>query len=913
MMKRLRYGIALASMLFLFSGLALAQSGTTGAIEGKVVDDQGAPLPGAQVKLSSPDLIGGAQIKVTNAEGKYRFVAILRGTYVLEASLPGFSMVKKDDIKVFVGETITIDVTLTIGKLEEEVTVKAIAPVVDVKDSQMNSTNLDKQMLQTVGSEQRWKSSTSLINLAPGVKDGSAMGAAQSVSNQWQIDGQSLLTYVGSGSDWQYPDIDILEEAKVSGSGASAEYGNFTGAMLNLITKSGGNAFEGLISVSYSPLNWNQKNFNPADPLFSMYGSPPRQLYFDFHAGLGGPIIKDKLWFYVAAGTIKQQTEIVASEAGAVLGRETNQIPKGFAKLTFQINTNDRLSAFAEYEYWDILNKGLSVNRPPEATYKEAGPGWPVGLNFLHTFTENTFAEIKLGYYYESFNQIPNQGRNVPQHYDYQTGQYSGNYSTWQETVTSQVTASATVTHHADDFLKGSHDFKIGIEFMRGTDNMKQDYTGGFTYTDNFYGYSYSYHDYRYMTLAYSYGFDLKSNGWKASAFAQDSWTIGNRLTINPGVRWSMQRGYLPNLQGEAFFKPRNYIEPRIGLTFDVFGDHKTAFKVHYGRFHESFKTWYFNGVDPGYRDWVSYEVLQDGTKAELWRVPYSKSAAMDPNIGVPYSDQFTVGLEHTIMKDTSLGLTFIYRDYKDFTGRVNTTAIWEEGPYTYYDQNGNPQTIQVYRQITPIEDDQFEITNPRAGLAPSLLITPENKYTGLSFSLNKRFSAGWMLHIDYTYSRAKGNMYNSGTASWGGNYFENPNRQINAYGNLIYDAPHALNIYGTVSLPLGIVLTPRFLYQSGWNWTPYVQVSEIAGSPWVFLESRGSERLPAQIALDLRLEKLFTFTARYRLGLMLDAFNIFNRGVPTGLYAQVNGANYGKASNVCDPRYFRVGARFFF
>jgi hypothetical protein len=169
------------------------------------------------------------------------------------------------------------------------------------------------------------------------------------------------------------------------------------------------------------------------------------------------------------------------------------------------------------------------------------------------------------------------------------------------------------------------------------------------------------------------------------------------------------------------------------------------------------------------------------------------------------------------------------------------------------------------------------------------------------------------MFHIDYTYSQAKGNMYNSGTASWGGNYFENPNRQIKAYGNLIYDAPHALNIYGTVSLPLGFIFTPRFMYQSGGNWTPYVQVSEIAGSPWVFLESRGSRRLPAQIALDLRLEKLFNFTQRYKLSLILDAFNVFNRGVEDGLYGQVDGANYGKANSVCESRYFRVGMKFFF
>jgi hypothetical protein len=155
--------------------------------------------------------------------------------------------------------------------------------------------------------------------------------------------------------------------------------------------------------------------------------------------------------------------------------------------------------------------------------------------------------------------------------------------------------------------------------------------------------------------------------------------------------------------------------------------------------------------------------------------------------------------------------------------------------------------------------------------------------------------------------------MYNSGTASWGGNYFENPNRQINAYGNLTYDAPHALNIYGTVSLPLGISISPRFSVQSGSQWTPYIQINEIAGIPWVFLEPAGSRRLPAQVALDLRLEKVFTFTERYKLGLILDAFNIFNRGVATGLNTRVNGADFGKANSVCDPRYFRVGARFFF
>jgi hypothetical protein len=153
--------------------------------------------------------IGGVQ-PLTNAEGRFRFAALTRGTYLIEASMAGFTAIKRDDVRVFVGQTITIDFALKIGKLSEEIIVKAAVPVVDVKDSQMNATNLDKQVLQTIGAEQRWKNSTSLINLAPGIKDDSAMGAPSRVSNQWQIDGQSLLTFVGSGADWNYPDLDIV-------------------------------------------------------------------------------------------------------------------------------------------------------------------------------------------------------------------------------------------------------------------------------------------------------------------------------------------------------------------------------------------------------------------------------------------------------------------------------------------------------------------------------------------------------------------------------------------------------------------------------------------------------------------------------------------------------------------------------
>jgi Carboxypeptidase regulatory-like domain/TonB dependent receptor-like, beta-barrel len=908
MKRKICCGMVLVSMLLLLSGVSLAQSGSTGAVEGKVLDEEGTPLPGAEVKLSSPDLIGGIQTRLTAADGKFRFVALLRGTYTLEASLSGFSTMKRGDIRVYVGQTATVDLILKIGKLEEEVTVISTSPLVDVKDSQLNATNLDKQMIQTVGGETRAvRASSDLINLAPGIKDRSAMGASERSSNQWQLDGQSLLTFVGTGQDWQYPDINIVEEARVSGSGTNAEYGGFTGAVLNLITKSGGNTLEGMAETLYSPLAWNTKNFDTSDPMFSLFEAPPRNLFFSAHFGLGGAIVKDKLWFYVSGGFNQSDEEIT----GLTVRRST-QIPKGFGKLTFQLSPNDRLSASIEYEYFQVFNRGLSVTTTNDAAYYDVGPGMPVGLNWMHTFSQNTFAEVKVGFYYSWYDQRPNKGKNVSAHFDGLTGILSGNSNFWGESTSTHWTASANVSHHAEEFIKGSHDFKVGVEFLKGFDNSKYGYTGGFYYYDNYYGYSYIYYDYRYMTLAYTYGYDVKSNGWKASGFAQDSWRISDRLTINPGVRWSMQRGYLPNLQEEAFFKPKNQLEFRLGLTFDVFGDHTTALKAHYGRFHESFKTWYFNSADPGYEDWVTYEVAKDGRMLETYRKSYATNDKMDPNIQIPYSDQFTVGLERTLLKDMVISLTYIYREYKDFIAHVNTGAGWTFNPWTFENENGQDQTIDIYYRNSGTTDS-YLITNPNTGVT-NVLYNPKNTYSGFSIALSKRFSDGWMFHLDYTYSVTKGNQANDdSTGAWGGRAFENPNRQIRPYGYLPFDAPHALNVYGTISLPLGFVITPRLLVQSGYNWEKYVSGPKSVGRVPIRLEDRGSERVPTQVSFDLRLEKSFTITERMRLGLLFDAFNIFNRGVPTLVESNVQYVNYGKALTASAPRYLRIGARFFF
>jgi hypothetical protein len=899
-MKRGFLFLILTTALVFLTGLASAQSRMTGAIEGRVLDDQGAALPGVEVKIASPGLIGGSQSRTTDTNGKFRFVLLPSGIYTIEASLTGFIPAKNENVRIFVGQTITIDLTLKIGTLQQEITVTGTAPLVDVKDSQTLTTNLDREMIESVGAT-RSKNSTGLINLAPGTANSSVMGAPSRVSNAWQLDGMNLA-WLAYGADGNYPDLTILEEVQVSGIGANAEYGNFTGAAMNLITKSGGNVLEGLAEVSYSPLNWIEKNFDPNEPKFSLFKQPSRKLFFDAHVGIGGAFIKDKLWFYFSGGTVQNDTEIIGFSE-----RESMKMPSVFLKLTFQPDQNNRLQAFFQYEHFTVNNRDLSPVRPLETTYYDWGPDFPINLSYFHTFTDKTFLEVSAGYWNLRYDQRPNSGKDVPERRDFRTGMYSGNNGWWGEENTEHITINAKISHHAENFIAGSHDLKLGVEFLSGYEKFIGGYPGGFKYVDNVPGYDYQYH-----TYAYAFTYNTYAKALKFTGFAQDSWKISDRLTINPGIRISSFKGTLPNVP-DLTFKPKLAFEPRIGLTWDVFGDHTTAVKAHYGRYIDSIKTALYQAADNANGDWVMYDVLPNGTKIEIYRQSFSKPKEIDPDIRMPSADQFTLGFERTLMKDMAVGATFVYREFNNFIAMVNTTATWREIPYTFKDDTGALQTINVYTKTSPSSADKFMITNPKAGMSDSVITTPKNKFTGVTLFFEKRFSNNWMLHTAYTYGVAKGNFANNFSGGAGLlTDFQNPNLQINAEGRLPNDPTHNLQIYGTIILPLDFSLSPRISVFSGNPWTRDYRVP-VSGSPRVRFEPRGVNRFPTRADLDFRLEKNFRLKEKMRIGLILDVFNILNQGVERDIYTQVGTSYFGKASTVTDARYFRVSARFFF
>lgn len=687
MKKSLQKWLIYLSVLILISGLSYSQSRNTGAIEGRIVDSEGVSLPGAEVKLSSPDMIGGIQSKISDASGRFRFVGLFPGVYTVEAILEGFVTVKREEIRLSTGQTLTVAIELQIATLAEEVTVIGVSPIIDVKDSAVGITNWDKDFLDNIPNVERRASR--MISQAPGVWGLQAFGGSSRRANQYMLDGLDT-GFIKSGSDWAVIDFNIMDEIQMIGLGVGAEYDGFSGIIQNSTTKSGGNKFEGHVEFFYQDWDWYSGNFDPNEPKFSLYQDPPKSRDIDMAFTIGGPFIRDKLWFFFAIRWPRQQQEIPGMDE-----IYSTEIPTIFIKLTSQLSQRLRMSFWFEHDVYYNKNKGLSIVRPPDTTFIEDGFSNLFTLSSLYAFSDRSFLEVKAHVAIIPYWNEPKRGYNLPGRIDDLTGIYSVNTRGWYDSTANRYVLSSILSHHADEFIKGSHDFKFGLDIETAASWDEYRYCGGYFYRDNVWDGE------QYATYAYQYGYYNEQTFARISVFVQDSWKISDRLVINPGLRFNWYKGWIdpvsflshrgwvgPPEEGGSIFSANAFV-PRLGFTWDIFGDHSTAFKVHYGRYAAGMKQNYFIEAGKGIEDWVIYKVMPNGSKMETFRMNYSNPATVDPDIKFPFMDQFTLGIERELMKDTSVGVTFIWRKWSNMIARVNTGATWEKVPFTFTDENG--------------------------------------------------------------------------------------------------------------------------------------------------------------------------------------------------------------------------------
>ncbi len=323
--------VTLLAIILLLAPAAFSQSRETGAVRGVVTDEQSSPLPGVNVTLAGASLMG-TRAAVTDANGEFRFPAVPPGEFTLKFELQGFGTLVREKIRVTTTTTLTFDVQLKPAAVSEEVTVVAQSPTVDVKSTETASVTLSNEILRNMPNNQF---TSNIVNMAPGVNNDVAFGASSDTGIAYSMDGVNVAD-PDAGSAWVFSDYNVIEEAKVMGIGLPAEYGNFTGVIFNLVTKSGGNNLSGHFEFAFQGYQadsafWQANNNQAYAEDLPELTSPSSKL-MDVNGHLGGPIVRDKLWFYVGVQYYRTQNR----PTGFPEDVDYKQ-PRFFAKITSQL------------------------------------------------------------------------------------------------------------------------------------------------------------------------------------------------------------------------------------------------------------------------------------------------------------------------------------------------------------------------------------------------------------------------------------------------------------------------------------------------------------------------------------------------------------------------------------------------
>lgn len=907
---------AVAILLFLAPALlAFPQSRETGAILGTVTDGRMEPLPGASVTLTGRNLMG-SRTAVADAQGAFRFPALPPGEYSVTAGLPGFTTAALEGLRLTTTVSLRVSLLLEPASVTEEVTVLARAPTVDIRSVETASVTLSAEVLRNIPYSQL---SADIVNLAPGANDYVAYGASRTTGIATTVDGVNVSEPMGGGA-WVLLDHNIVEEAKVMGVGLPAEYGGFSGVIFNLVTKSGGNDFSGHFELDYQGLDtdpprglWQAGNIGAYSEDFPEL-TPPRLRMFDGSAHLGGPIRKDRLWFYAGA----QWYETWRHATGFPLPADSIQ-PRVFGKVTAQPTPTLSLSAWLEADVFNIDDGGGSAVTAVEATSKTRSFEVVGNFSLTKVLSPESFYDLKFSFFSGYFSLEPAAGMDAVCRREIANSNYmTGSHGQRFRVEPARYQANASFTHYAEDFIRGSHDFKFGAEIERSTNRTVAGYTGPehTIYWDH-YGLPY---------LAYQYeGYTTDTRYTRFDIFTQDAWQVTKRLNINAGLRFTSNWGTVKGVPGPVYAATR--LAPRLGFALDLLGDRTTVLKAHYGRFTEAMFTSIHERMNPAscYSDYVAY--YWDGAAwIEFLRFFHEDLYRIDPAIRHPYLNQWTVGLERELFKDASLSVSYIYRSWKNLISVYDELSDYET---VTYDVSELGTTLDIYER-TSGNDHAFVITNVEPG-DPWIPDRYYRKYWGIEVLFNKRFSNRWQILGSYVLSKSWGTADNRWVSDIGWGFHDNlmtddPNYWTNVEGNVTYDPKHMFKLQGTYVVPwIEASLSFYFRAVSGNTWTTRFMTPRLAqGRVIVYAEPHGSGRYPTQSSLDMRFEKLFKIGRKYNLGLIADVFNVFNANTVANWGTLLN-SDYFPGSGIfpvtddhilyeiVSPRQARLGVRLVF
>ncbi len=770
---------AVAAFICLMPVSARAQSAFTGVVK----DTSGAVLPGVTVEASSPALIEKSRSTVTDGNGAYRLVDLRPGVYAITFSLEGFSTVKREGIELSSDFTMTMNSELKVGALEETLTVSGAAPMVDVQ-STTKSQVLSREVLDAVPTGRTIQGMGQLITgVSLNIPDtgGSramqqtymsahGMGASQT---SVLVDGLMVNGLDGDGAVQNYFNSSMSQEMVYTTSGASADVSG-GGVRLNMIPKDGGNTLNGSFFAGYQNQDFQSNNLNDDLKKRGLTSADGIEKLSNFEASLGGPIKKDKMWFFMSARTFHLNTlpADVFNHDGSP-GVDPQNINSAQARLIWQISPKYKFSA-----YNDRIgkNRGAAMTAgidPETASQVWNSPIYTTGsAKLAATLTNRILVEGGFSTNYERYNIMYQPGirkeRGTPEWYStmqrrdeilgtqdtaalYELGQYPDRYA---------LAASAS-------YVTGTHNIKVGIQDTWGkyrrTRTANADLRAQFQ------------NGRAYQAQILNTPLDLmdKLNA-DLGVYAQDAWTM-KRLTMNYGVRFEHFAHEVPLESSPAgrFTAARtfgpipmptwNSVAPRFGAIYDLFGNQRTALKFSLGKYMQAGTTGFAETFNPlalttatvAWTDVNGDRVPQGelgcnygtagtpGCELNLAQLPNGFGVAnitqFDPDIKRMYNIEETVGVQHELMQRVSVTAGWFHRDFKNLRRRDNDLQTFADyTPFTLYNPiDGSPIT---YYNVSTAARSRVLTIDRTAGSDRKM------SYNGFEYSFNARLPRGMSL-----------------------------------------------------------------------------------------------------------------------------------------------------------------------
>jgi hypothetical protein len=908
--------------------LTAAGQGLTGSLIGRVRDEHGAVIQGATVRLSSPALMGGPATLITNENGQLRFPVLPPGLYVLEIEMPGFATLLDQDILIAAGATMERTATLKLAGVEESIVVEGTGSRIDARNPGFG-TRFGSEDIDAIPT--RRASMYDFVRAAPGVSPTSpSSGIATTISvfgsgtneNQFLIDGLNT-TCPCSGVARSEPGLDFIHEVQVSAVGTSAEFGNLQGAVINVVTKQGGERF------SYDGSYYGQASAFTSQPVSLRHpGSGERQSgyerakYEDLTNNLGGPAIRDRLWFFAGYQWLRDYDSQPGTDP--TLPRRY-EMQKLFAKLTWRLAPGWQLVQ----SFHDEI--GIDPERPTIVAPFEATARTHIStptMNFgdlTHTMSANTLWDVRVGRFVSKRSGDLNAASSTtPSRFDRVTGVTTGARQNSATVELFRTTAKTSLTHYRRA-LTAEHQLKVGGQFERGEHHAINFSPTGIRYEDRA--------GQPFQAIS-SLPANIGGVALTSSAFATDTMTVRDRLTITAGVRFDHSRAISQDLpavdadrresgvaiDGLGTMYTWNLWSPRLGVTTKLSADGRTILRASYGRFYQGVFTGELEPFHPGATavTMVGFNSTTGDYSGPRITVDPKVNLQWDPATRAPRTDEYSIGFDRALGARLTVSISYVSKDGRDFISWTDVAGHYVEGTQTLADG----RSVPVYRlntTLTPPAARRFRLTNP-----DGYSLT----YNGLVVAAEKRRSNGWQAFASYTWSKAYGLLPSSGTSAAGlqsstvsppqpSTFGRDPNDLTNARGRLPNDRPHVARLMTSVNVPrTGFVLAANLQQFSGKPWTAAAQIALPQGAQRVLLEPRGSRRLSSQTLLDLRLSRAITLGRLGRFDLLLDVLNLLNDPAEESLATEtlmtetVFSPTFGQPVSFVDPRRAMLGVR---